>query len=380
MSVAREGTIPPAEDRPGPRSFSFCTAPLSTEARFLEIVSGRKRGLAAGVARGALAAAEPFYVAATRLRNFAYDHGWKRVHTAGAPVVSVGNLTTGGTGKTPVVAAIVAEIQRLGLHPGIASRGYHAIDEAGNDERRVLELQCPGVPHRQDRDRVAAARRLVNGDRCEVVVLDDGFQHRRLARDVDVVLIDATAPWGFGHLLPRGLLREPTSGLSRADLVLITRVDQVDAEELDSIERKIRRHTDVPVALSRFAPTRLLAVDGAASAISTASGLRALAFCGIGNPGAFLRTVQLIGAQLDESSLVAFPDHHAYTPEDLLRIGRRAVESKADLILCTTKDLVKLPRELPEGPPLRAVEIGTEFPRGWAEIAAKLQQGVTHRR
>jgi tetraacyldisaccharide 4'-kinase len=148
------------------------------------------------------------YGLAVRVRNWLYDRGWKRVVRAAVPVVSVGNLTLGGTGKTPCVEYVARFYRRLDLRVAILSRGYGS--RAGrNDEALVLEENLPDVPHLQGPDRAALAAIGVEELESEILVLDDGFQHRRLARDLDLVLIDATEPWGYGYLFPRGLLREP---------------------------------------------------------------------------------------------------------------------------------------------------------------------------
>src|SRR5262249_14336937 len=155
------------------------------------------------------------YGLAVRLRNLCYHLGWKRSYRAPVPVVSVGNLTVGGTGKTPCVEYVARYYREHDLRVAILSRGYGGSSRpptpssGRNDEARVLEENLPDVPHLQGADRVALATVAVEELDSEVLVLDDGFQHRRLARNLDVVLVDTTVPWGYGYLLPRGLLREP---------------------------------------------------------------------------------------------------------------------------------------------------------------------------
>ncbi len=149
------------------------------------------------------------------VRNAGFDRGWKQIHHAAVPVVSVGNLTLGGTGKTPMVEWLARWYRRRGVRVAILSRGYGQTGGL-NDEGRVLEENLPDVPHLQDPDRVALAGVATRELESELIVLDDGFQHRRLARDVDLVLLDALEPFGLGHLFPRGLLREPIRSLRRA--------------------------------------------------------------------------------------------------------------------------------------------------------------------
>lgn len=337
---------------------------VSTEAAFIDLISGRRVGVGANLMRAALAAGESIYGAAIRLRNVAFDRGWKASHAIGVPVISVGNLTTGGTGKTPIVAAVASELGRGGVRPGIASRGYRSLDERGNDEKRVLDVLCKGTPHVQDRDRVAAAKRLVESAHCNAIVLDDGFQHLRLARDLDIVLIDATNPWGYGRLLPRGLLREPVSSLRRAGLIVVTRADQAILEEITSIDAMVRQQTDCPMVVTRFAATGLLRSDFIREPLDLATGRRAAAFCGIGNPAAFQQTIRSLNAQLDNDAVIAFPDHHAYARQDVERVFELARQRAAEVVLCTLKDLVKLPHDLPAGPPIFAIDIGVEFLSG----------------
>ena len=321
-------------------------------AGYHDIISGRRRGPAAAFARAALAAATPAY----RL-GLTLDRLRKRPRRLDTPVISVGNLTCGGTGKTPVVAWLARRLQRQGLRPGLLSRGYRG-DEAGNDEKRVLDALCPGVPHVQQADRLAAGRSL-EGD-CDVLILDDGFQHRRLARDADVVLIDALRPWGHGHLLPRGLLREPPSALRRASLVVVTRVDLISASDRQTLEWTIGRFTDAPVATGRFAPTRLVTADGTRVRPRDLSAVRALAFCGLGNPAGFAATLGQFGLSVPPETVRAFPDHHAYTPADLGRLGQWAAAEGADLLVTTRKDLVKIPDARLGGVPVLALDIEFE--------------------
>src|SRR5207245_6261602 len=173
------------------------------------------------------------------------------------PVVSVGNLTVGGTGKTPCVEYVAGFYRGLDLRVAVLSRGYGG-DGGRNDEALVLEENLPEVPHLQGADRVALARTAVEELESEVLVLDDGFQHRRLQRDLDLVLVDATNPWGHGYLFPRGLLREPLRRLRRASVVLLTRCDQVDERTRMQIQETIASHAPtVPVARTTHEPIEL---------------------------------------------------------------------------------------------------------------------------
>ncbi len=328
---------------------------------YLQSISQERRDPLARVLCGALACCTPFYRGAVRLRNRAYDLRRVRICDPGVPVVSVGNLTTGGTGKTPVVAWIVNRLRELGATPGILSRGYRSLDGAENDEKRLLDRLCPGVPHIQNRDRVAGAVAAVTEHGCSVLVLDDGFQHRRLKRQLDIVLIDAVNPWGYGRLLPRGLLREPPASLGRADLVLITRSDQVSTAELAATRTEIRRHTNAHVIRSRFAATGLINAEGVRRPLDVLSQQRAAAFCGIGNPEGFRRTlagaVGRDGAGTEAIPLKIFPDHHHYTEADSRALAAFAASVHAECLVTTGKDLVKIPRTELSGVAVWGVEI-----------------------
>lgn len=326
---------------------------------YLDTISGRRRGAAAACVRGALSLCEPVYTAGVRFRNWRFDQPHRSVGGP-VPVISVGNLTAGGTGKTPVVAWVVNRLVRTGRRPGILSRGYKSLDGAANDEKLLLDRLCPGVPHVQNPDRIAGAAEAMMRHGCDVLVLDDGFQHRRLRRNVDLVLIDALNPWGYGHLLPRGLLREPKSSLRRASLVLITRSDLCGTKELNRLCAEIARYTNAPIATSVFRPESLVDAAGTTMSLETVRGRCVLAFCGIGNPQGFRHTLAAIDGRLDEAPLLEFPDHHHYAAADLRRIAECARSMRADLLLTTEKDLVKLPATI-GGVPARAVRIGLQI-------------------
>jgi tetraacyldisaccharide 4'-kinase len=306
---------------------------------YLALVHGERRGPWPALQRLGLAAASLPYGVAVRLRNLAYDRGWLTAHRAGVSVVSVGNLTVGGTGKTPCVEYVARYYRERDLRVAIVSRGYGS-EEGRNDEALVLEENLPDVPHLQGADRVRWARAAVEELESEVLLLDDGFQHRRLARDLDLVLLDATDPWGQGRLLPRGLLREPTSGLRRAGAILLTRCDQ--APDLDQLHRQVGRIAPgVPVVETTHRPLDLVDSDQAAEPLESLRERPVAAFCGIGNPEAFRRTLLDLGADL--RAFLAFADHHPYTRDDVEDLRRWAGDLPAGGIVVTTqKDLVKI--------------------------------------
>lgn len=331
---------------------------------FHRLIRGESRGPATILSRSALRMASVGYGLGVGLRNAGYDRG-RGVDRAEVPVVAVGNITAGGTGKTPMVEHVCRRFRERGLRVAILSRGYGATGGL-NDEGLVLDANLPDVPHFQDPDRVALARIAVEESESQVLVLDDGFQHRRLARDLDVVLLDALDPFGLGHLLPRGLLREPVRSLRRAGVVVLSRADLVSEGERSAIRSRAERAAGpLRWAEARHAPRDLLDAEGGSEPLDRVRGAPVVAFCGLGNPEGFRRTVLGLGADLVDFR--TFPDHHPYTRADVDDLLRWARGRGASLALTTQKDSVKL--RLPNlGPvPLRAVRIGLELVGG-AEV------------
>jgi tetraacyldisaccharide 4'-kinase len=336
------------------------------ESWFRDLVSGKINGVAASCARAGLSFASVGYRIAVGLRNGLFDLGLKPTFRSTVPVISIGNITTGGTGKTPLVALVCQMLLQADQHPGIVSRGYRSVDGNANDEKLVLEILCPDTPHKQDPDRVAAATFLTSqpnsakGQRVNVIVMDDGFQHRRLHRDLNIVLIDATNPFGHGYLLPRGLLREPLSSLKRADVVIITRSDLVSETALTKIEEAViaaaPKLTDCILRVV-FEPTSLRRRDGSLMQLNDAAAMNVHLMAGIGNPEAFQSTAVQAGMHTTGTSW--FPDHHHYSDADLDYVLQQAESSKGALVVTTLKDLVKLPTRCDN---LAALEIAAVFP------------------
>ena len=235
------------------------------------------------------------------------------------PVVSVGNLTLGGTGKTPMVEWIARWYRRRGLRvvpqPGLRPAG------GINDEGLVLEENLPDVPHLQDPDRVGLAGIAVSELESELIVLDDGFQHRRLARDLDLVMLDALDPFGLGRLFPRGLLREPVGSLRRASAVILSRADLIEPAARAAIRGEVRRRGRAcRFVESRHAPLDLIDGEAAVYPLDDLAGKEVAAFCGIGNPEGFRRTVSRCARRTLE--LKVFPDHHPYSAGDVGELQR----------------------------------------------------------
>jgi tetraacyldisaccharide 4'-kinase len=341
--------------------------------KFRELVSGRRRGLAPSAARAVLRLAEIPYTAAVRWRNSRYDAGRAAMHRVEVPVISVGNLTLGGTGKTPMVEWIARWLRQQGVHVCLISRGYGADNGASNDEALELAQKLPDVPHLLDPDRVRAARTAIRERACQTIVLDDGFQHRRLARDLDVVLLDALEPFGWGHVFPRGTLREPVAGIARAGAIALSRADAASPEERAAVRAAALRHAPEAVWMEvTHAPRSLLSASGREIAVESLASRPVAAVCGIGNPAGFWHTLERIGCKIVARR--EFPDHHRYRPDEIRSLGKWADGLGAEAVLTTHKDLVKIGVENLGRQPLWAVRIGLEFLAGQAQFEALLRR------
>ena len=343
-------------------------------SEFRDLVSGRRRGLRAAVLRVGLRLVETPYTWAVAWRNRRYDRGASAVERVDVPVISVGNLTLGGTGKTPMVEWIARTLDRQGVRPVIVSRGYGASDRE-NDEALELRQKLPQVPHLQNPDRVAAAREAIQRFGCGALVLDDAFQHRRLARDLDIVLLDALEPFGFGHVFPRGTLREPVAGLRRAQAVVLSRADLLTPVAREVIRREALAYAPQATwAEVVHAPVGLLSHDGRREPIEDLRGRRVAAFCGIGNPAGFRHTLGVCGGEL--LGFREFPDHHRYLSAELDDLANWASGLEATDVLCTQKDLVKIDRGRLGRTPLGALEIRLKFLAGQADLERHLAEVV----
>lgn len=344
-------------------------------SEFRNLVSGRERGVVPSVARSVLRVAEIPYTAAVKIRNGRYDRGATVIHRVGVPVISVGNLTLGGTGKTPMVKWLARYFRERGVRVAIVSRGYGASAGRQNDEALELQQSLPDVPHVQNPDRVAAARRAIDEYRAELIVLDDGFQHRRLGRDLDIVVLDALEPFGFDHVFPRGTLREPVAGLRRAQVVCLSRADVVTANERDATRRRVAELTPhASWCELSHAPSALVNASGETRPLADLGGQRVAAFCGIGNPAGFRHTLGATGCNV--IAWHEFPDHHKYSSANLALLSEVISKSGATMAVYTQKDLVKISQSSLGGVPLWAITIEMQFLTG--EDAFECALGRAH--
>jgi len=304
------------------------------------LISGKNRSVGAVLLRSLLTGASVPYTAAVRSRNLMYDSGLLSSYGVAVPVISIGNITTGGTGKTPLVIWLCRYLSQKGLRVAVLTRGYKTTAGEVSDEPALLVKSCPGVQVFVNPDRVAGAKKAIEQFHCEALVLDDGFQHRRLMRDLNILAIDATCPFGYSKLLPGGLLREPVSAIRRANAVIITRFDLATAEQIAQIETTIRNIAgEIPIALATHRLTHLVTPTGQTAPLETLKQKKLYVYCGIGNPQAFVNCLTECGMTVTETRF--FNDHHVFTLPDIKAIADDAVKSGADIAICTPKDWVK---------------------------------------
>lgn len=343
----------------------------------------------------ALAAGEVAFRAGLALRRAWRWMGLSRAARAGVPVVSIGNLAVGGAGKTPAVLAVVERLAARGRRVAVLSRGYGArrrdarvvsdggqvllgAEEAG-DEPVLLARRLPGTAVLCGPRRDELARRAVDGFGSDVLVLDDGFQHLRLARDLDVVVIDAADPVGNGHLLPRGPNREPWSALRRADVAWLSRVDVAEPGALQRLRERVRETTGLAPVESRHTVTGLL--DGSLSRErppDALAGRRVLLLCALARPDGFRRTLADLGAEVAGERV--FRDHHRFTNREAGEIASYAAGLGCDAIAATEKDAVRFPRRLSEDPSVVVVRIASEIVAGSDELDRLLDRILVSRR
>ncbi len=278
------------------------------------------------------------YELATRCRNWAFDYGILHIQKVSVPVFSLGNITAGGTGKTPASIWLAQQIQkRENVKPVIISRGY------GCDESQMLKYYLPKVPHYINSKRVLAAfQAIAEQGKSICLILDDGFQHRYLARDVNFILIDALRPFGWGNTLPAGLLRESLNSLSRADIIFITRSDQLDQNEVLKIQEILSKYSRAKQFLAKHRPISLRNIrNNNIVSLDSCSQKRLLPVVGIGNPQSFLKTLEKLNCNTSELAQI-YPDHHKYSSKDWNKLIELLEKYNCEGIVTTSKDSVKL--------------------------------------
>jgi tetraacyldisaccharide 4'-kinase len=343
-------------------------------ARVLDVAAGGYRGLLG-------------------TRDWLYARGLLKCRTLGCPVISIGNLTVGGTGKTPAVELAVRTLMELGHRPAVLSRGYgrrtHGVQivadaasirldpEESGDEPFLLARRLPGVPVVVGGNRYEAGQRARERFDVTAIVLDDGFQHRTLAKDVEILMARAQMPWGNGRLLPGGPLREPLTALARAGLIVVTGAR--DAADVGEVAEAARRHAPrTPLLAARHVPTECWEAGSMKDlAFETLRGRRLFAFAGIAAPDGFRRT--LAEAGVEEAGFARFPDHHWYSREDLRAVDAQATARGATALVTTEKDWVRLRRLPAVTRPVYVVGVRLELLSGEAEWRATFERAAGRR-
>ncbi len=314
---------------------------------YRSVISGERFGAWPAILRFFFEVFSWFYTIGVGIRNTLYDNRILKPAKLPVPVISVGNITTGGTGKTPTVIMLVKELQKMGRKPAVLTRGYGAPKLADgkfgkSDEVMVIEHECPGVPVIVNGDRIAGGRTAIDQHGADILVIDDGFQHRRLARDLDIVLIDATEPMGIPGVLPRGTWREPPHNLKRAGMFMLTRCEQVSPQLADLAAGLLTQWVNArAIFQQRTAVTGLYDAEQNPVALVAGGSRRVAAFAGIGNPDGFLHTVQSLGMQV--AMACWFDDHHNYkVPGDFKTLLAATQQRNLEAWVTTLKDWVKL--------------------------------------
>ena len=303
------------------------------------------------------------YEKVVALRNLLFDRGVLRIHRLNCPVISVGNLAMGGTGKTPMVIWLASLLSREGYRVGIVSRGYGGVESGrvivvsdgedilveqaiSGDEPLMLARRLRGSPVLCSTKRAEAAKAAIEKFNCRALILDDGFQHRYLARDLDIVMLDSRKPFGNGRVFPRGTMREKAAALIRAQVLVLSRFDGSESAEKNR-EILRRQWPDKIIVASTYRPIRIFsAADRRERPPSSLMESRLAAFAGIARPDAFFQSVRNLGAKLVYSA--ALPDHYPLTLELLASLVRQASSFKPEFWLTTEKDWVRLPKLLPQ--------------------------------
>ena len=346
------------------------------------------------------------YGAGQKLRRLGYQKKIFPVRKLPCRVICVGNLAVGGTGKTPMTMYVAEKIKQFGLRPAIVSRGYRGSaqnrggvvsdgqsiymgPEQAGDEAYMIAGRLKDVPVVVGKDRFAAGLLAVNQFHPDVLVLDDGFQHLRLSRDVDLVLLDHMQSFGNMYLLPRGVLREPISALSRATACIFTRYRDDKAGSAASTIEMIRKHSpQLPLFTSTYLPYHYIIKRGAQisfdenavcsppEAIDILNGEKVFGFCGIARNYDFKDTVKNLGCRA--VGFVEFSDHHRYTAQDFSNILAAAEKANARCLITTEKDLVRIPPENPFPLDIIVVGVGVSFGQGERDFFTFLKDRMSH--
>jgi tetraacyldisaccharide 4'-kinase len=347
---------------------------------YKKIISGQSKGFAAPLLRLLLYFASFFYAAVIAIRNFFYSTGLFKTYSVNAAVISIGNITAGGTGKTPLVIWLCNFLRQQNIPSAVLTRGYKSAaaspqlyvggqcanrNPQATDEPALIADSCPDVPVIVNPDRIAGAKEAIEKFNAKALILDDGFQHRRLSRNLDIVTIDAAEPFGFGRLLPAGLLREPASSLKRADAVVITHSDLIGQSGLNHLQLSLQKiNPRLLIVNAIHHPAKIHYPDSSHQPPDYLKSKNLFAFCGIGNSRSFFQTLEKLDTHLAGSEI--YDDHYHYTHNDISSLCQKAKQCGADLIITTQKDWTKIKNLLPAA---------TDTPLACLQIELKITDG-----
>jgi len=343
------------------------------ESYLLDVVEERRTGKVAALLRSVLHVLSWIFTVIVQIRLWLYRHRIIRPNTLGCQVISVGNLTVGGTGKTPVVEVFARNLQEQGRKVAILSRGYKSKElpflqkmtqrittgkiealprvvsdgkrllldsHTAGDEPYMLASNLPEVAVVVDKDRVKAGKYAIKELGCDTLILDDGFQYLKLGHRLDIVLVDQTNPFGGGHLLPRGLLREPMRNIKRAGFIFITKCEQGGAPELKEQLRQLNPHAEISEC--RHAAKYLKNVFGETMCgLDRLKGMKIAAISGIAVPESFENALRGFGAEIVYTR--RFSDHHRFSQQEIINTINLSIQHGAEAILTTEKDAVRFP-------------------------------------
>ncbi len=371
----------------------------------IDVILERRAGKRAGLLRGVLSGLSKIYRAIVQARLALYRHRIFRSHSHGVLVISVGNLTVGGTGKTPVVEMIARALQQGGRRVAILSRGYKSVPKplllrllervtrrkkvftprvvsdgvsllldsrTAGDEPFMLANNLRGVVVLVDRDRVRSGIHAIEEFGSDVLILDDGFQYVKMRHGLEIALIDRQAPFGNEHMLPRGTLREPPENLRRATHIFLTKCDGSDNSELLRRIRRYNRTADIIECTHR--PKHLKDfVTGEVRPLEFLKGLKIGALSGIAVPESFESALASLGAEIELAQ--SYADHHRYSLKEIERFVRRCARRNVDAVLTTEKDAVRIPRILNPEVPILYMRVEIEILGGqetWTRLVERL--------
>jgi tetraacyldisaccharide 4'-kinase len=359
------------------------------EKIFRLILEEERRSVWVSLLRDVATLAAWLYDKMVTLRNLLFDHGVLRIHRLNCPVISVGNLAMGGTGKTPMVVWLASLFSEEGYRVGIVSRGYGGAESGrvivvsdgeniladqaiSGDEPLMLARRLCGIPVLCSTKRVQAGKAAIERFNCNVLILDDGFQHRYLARDLDVVMLDSQNPFGSGWVFPRGTMREKVAALARAQVLVLSRFDGSEGAE-KNCDNLRRQWPDKTIVTSSYRPIRIFsAADHRERPPSSLTELRLAAFAGIARPDEFFQSVHNLGARLVYTA--ALPDHYPLTSELLASLVQEASRFNPELWLTTEKDWVRLPQVLPQGMELWVMTMEIDLDRDGSQLIGAVRR------